>query len=86
MSGKHCVGKVIGNHFVPKDTKAFSEGLYYRYSGTAAQRPVTDNPHNPGDVFDAWVNGWNLANSNAGSAVPQSDAPCVAIPAGNVPL
>ncbi len=81
--GKHCVGQTTGNSFLPKETKAFSEGLYYRAGGTAANRPITDNPQD-GEAAAAWSNGWSVAQAAAPGAIDPNDAPCVAVPAGNV--
>ena len=80
---KHCTGAKTNNSFLPKETKAFSEGIYFRAGGDALTRPVTDNPHEPeSDAGVAWTAGWQLGQDAAigiGFLV-QSDMPCVAMP------
>jgi len=86
MAGKLCTGATTNNAFLPRESKAFSEGLYYRYGGTAAARPITGNPYD-GDgsqLETAWDAGWTVADTASPGAITPSDAPCVAVPAGNV--
>ena len=82
MAGKMCTGAVTGNSYLPRESKAFSEGLYYRAGGTLLGRPVTDNPHvATSSCGVAWIAGWTVADDVAPSAaVDQADAKCVAVP------
>lgn len=51
-----------------KEGRAWDEGFRYRYGGTAAQRPSTDNPYNSADFpaeFDGWDAGWSTADANS---------------------
>ena len=51
-----------------KAYRAWDEGWRYRYSGTAAQRPITDNPFdatNFPEESKAWNTGWNEAAANS---------------------
>lgn len=83
MPGKLCTGAVLNNAFRIKESKAFSEGIYFRAQGTALDFPLTGNPHAAGSsAAAAWSRGWAVANSAAPGAISQSAAPCVAIPAG----
>jgi hypothetical protein len=86
MAGKLCTGATTNNAYNPDASKAFSEGMYHRAQGTAAAYPITDNPHDGTGSEDetAWDAGWNVANSAAPGAISQTDAPCVAIPLGNI--
>lgn len=68
-----------------QNSKAFSEGLYYRAGGTLLGRPIADNPHEAGsEAADAWDAGWTVANTASPGAITRSDAPCVAVPHGNI--
>jgi hypothetical protein len=59
---------VLGNAFPgSKEAKAWENGFSYRYTDTAANAPITDNP------FDAtqspvenraWDDGWDAADAN----------------------
>ena len=82
MAGKMCTGAVTGNSFLPKESKAFSEGVYYRAGGTLAGRPSSDNPHASGSsAYTAWLAGWTVADDVApAGTIDQTDAPCVAVP------
>jgi len=85
MPGKLCTGATTNNSFLPRESKAFSEGLYYRHSGTLLGKPVTDNPHvATSSTGVAWIAGWTVADAAAVGAITASNAPCVAVPAGNV--
>ena len=85
MPGKLCTGVSTQYGFLPKESKAFSEGLYYRHGGTLLGRPVTDNPHAASSSANAaWTAGWTVADDAAVGAITASNAPCVAVPAGNV--
>lgn len=60
---------------------AFSEGIYHRAADTAANNPITDNPHEVGsEDRDAWDRGWTVADSASPAAIAQSAAPGVAVP------
>ena len=82
MAGKMCTGAATGNSFLPRESKAFSEGLYYRAGGTLAGRPSASNPHTSGSsTYTAWLAGWTVADDVAPSGtITASDAPCVAVP------
>jgi len=82
MAGKMCTGAATNNSYNLKETKAFSEGVYYRASGTLLGRPVTDNPHvATSDAGVAWIDGWTVADDVApAGTIAQTDAPCVAVP------
>lgn len=86
MAGQMCNGVLTYRAAISKNSKAFSEGLLHRAGGTAAARPITDNPHDgTGSEAEAcWDAGWNVANSAAPGAITRSDAPCVAVPHGNI--
>ncbi len=88
MSGKFCTGAATNNAGAAniRDMVAFKEGLEYRAGGTAAARPLTGNPHD-GDGSTAetsWDLGWAVADDASPSAIDPADAPCVAVPAGNI--
>ena len=82
MAGKMCTGAVTNNAYLPKETKAFSEGLLYRAGGTLLGRPVTDNPHAAASSAGvAWIAGWTVSDTAApAGTVAQTSAPCVAVP------
>jgi len=83
MAGRMCTGAVTNNCFLPEETKAFSEGIYYRAGGNALTRPSTGNPHEAtSDAGVAWKAGWDLGQAAAVGIgfLVQSDSPCVAIP------
>jgi len=82
MSGKFCTGAVTNNSFLPREAKAFSEGVYYRASGTLLGKPVTDNPHvATSSAGVAWIAGWTVSDDVApAGTIDQADAPCVAVP------
>lgn len=81
-----CTGAATNNAYLPRESKAFSEGLYYRAGGTLLGRPVTDNPHvATSSCGVAWIAGWTVSDAAApSSAVAQSAAPCVAVPTNTV--
>jgi len=88
MSGKLCVGSTLkqGNTYLINESKAFCEGVAHRTAGDALEKPVTDNPHVAGSSASiAWIDGWDIADGKAGSAVDPSQAPCCAIPETVVP-
>lgn len=82
MPGKLCTGATTNNAYLPEESRAFSEGIYYRAGGTLLGRPVTDNPHAAtSSAGVAWIAGWTVADAVAPSGtISQSDAPCVAVP------
>lgn len=86
MAGKMCTGATTNNSYLPKETKAFSEGVYYRAGGLLAARPSTDNPHASGSsAYVAWLAGWTAADAAAPSAaIAQTAAPCVAVPTNTI--
>jgi len=87
MAGKLCTGSTTNNAYLLKETKAFSEGIYYRAQGTAVAFPITDNPHPVGSqAADSWDLGWNRANTFAPGVIPQSSAPCVAVPSDPIEI
>ena len=54
-----------------KEYRAWDEGWRYRYSDTALNAPIGDNPHDPTDSpakYQAWNDGWNEADANSGGA------------------
>ena len=82
MAGKMCSGVTAQNGYLLKETKAFSEGVYYRAGGTLLGRPVTDNPHvATSSAGVAWIAGWTVSDDVApAGTITASDAPCVAVP------
>jgi hypothetical protein len=82
MPGKLCTGVSTQYGFLPKESKAFSEGVYYRAGGTLLGRPVTDNPHPASSSANAaWTAGWTVSDAVAPSGtITASNAPCVAVP------
>ncbi len=86
MPGKLCTGVSTQMGFLPKESKAFSEGVYYRAGGTLAGRPLNANPHvATSSAGLAWAAGWAVSDdvAPAGTITP-SDAPCVAVPTNTV--
>jgi len=82
MAGRMCTGAVTNNAYLPKESKAFSEGLYYRAGGTLLGRPSSDNPHPAASSAGvAWELGWTVADDVAPlGTIDQTNAPCVAVP------
>ena len=81
MAGSFCTGLEPDDGFLIKETKAFSEGIYWRASGTIITAPITSNPHEAAsDAGVAWQAGWNVANAAFSGTISQADAPCVAVP------
>jgi len=79
MPGKLCTGKNENSAFNPNQSRVYCEGMAYRASGTAAAKPLTDNPHVAGSAAAVtWDRGWTLANSAAGGNVAKSDLGCCA--------
>ncbi len=78
---KPCAGTPTNNSDLIRESRAFCEGVQYRASGTSAAKPLSDNPHETGsDAADAWQTGWVQAQSDSGTTMIASDAPCCAIP------
>ena len=73
MPGKTDFGKILTGsppqgQYAPgsKEMRAWDEGNRYRHSGTAAQRPSTDNPFNQTNDpmrYNAWDAGWATADA-----------------------
>ena len=86
MAGKMCTGAATNNSYLPKETKAFSEGVYYRAGGTLLGRPAASNPHASGtSAYVAWLAGWTASDAAAPSAaIAQTAAPCVAVPTNTI--
>ena len=80
MAGKGYAGAKTNNAGNARDSRAFCEGLERRALGTAANFPVTDNPHEVGsDASDAWILGWTVADDAATSTIDPDDAPNCAV-------
>lgn len=65
MAGKMCTGAVTKNAALPHQSIAYCEGMLYRSEDTAANRPITGNPHD-GDGSEAevaWDAGWTAADN-----------------------
>ena len=85
MPGYLCTGVATDKGFLPKESRAYSEGIYHRAAGTAAAKPKTDNPHAAGSsAHNAWDAGWDLAHAAATTTITASDAPCVAVPTNTI--
>jgi len=74
MSGKLCFGASAPQNNAGsgriRTSNAFCEGINYRASGTALEKPSDDNPHvADSDAWDAWDDGWDLANAAAGGVL-----------------
>jgi hypothetical protein len=83
MSGQLDFGIAFNNAGAARidSANAFSEGIYYRASDTAANVPISDNPHEVGsENHDAWDRGWQAADDASPAAIAQSAAPGVAVP------
>lgn len=71
MPGKtdYSAGGAQGNYGFSKLVLAWNEGWLYRYSDTALNAPITDNPHPANTAKNqAWADGWNEAAANTGGA------------------
>ena len=77
MPGKLCTGAVTNNSYMLKESKAFSEGLYYRAGGTLAGRPASANPHVvTTSAGVAWLAGWTVPDAVATSeTITATNAP-----------
>lgn len=78
MAGIKCSGHALKTAN-SRESKAYCEGMAYRASDTAANAPITDNPHNAGDMKDAWDAGWDVADAAAGGAIGKVEAGCCAM-------
>lgn len=89
MPGKQYDGRGLdeAKNGVTNNSKAYCEGMQYRTTGTAAAKPITDNPHQAGSEAEtAWDAGWNAADAKAAGTLTRAEAgPCalggVAVPA-----
>lgn len=84
MAGKLCVGASTPQNNAArfKNSKAYCEGIIYRASGTAAEKPSTDNPHASGSEANfAWEDGWLDADDASGGTLDLSGSCCAAVPA-----
>ena len=87
MTGQLDFGTTFNNAGAARidSSRAFSEGIYYRAGDTAANRPITDNPHEVGNEnHDAWDRGWQVADDASPGAIDPANAPGVAVPTNNV--
>ena len=63
--GNVCDGVATHIQKTLRNTKAYAEGVEYRFGGTALQRPITDNPHVSGtEEADCWDAGWTGADTD----------------------
>jgi len=81
MAGKLCIGEHANNigagHL--SASKAYCEGMAFRASGTALEKPVQSNPHKTSsEDWRAWNFGWSKADSNAGGSISKADLGCCA--------
>lgn len=89
MPGKQYDGRDLGDakNGVTNNSRAYCEGMEYRTTGTAAAKPITDNPHQSGsEAATAWAAGWTVADGKAEGTLTRDEAgPCalggVAVPA-----
>ena len=70
MPGKadFSAGGAVGQ-YAPgsKEYRAWDEGWRYRYSDTALNAPIGNNPHPANTAKNkAWNDGWNEADGNSG--------------------
>ena len=64
-----------------ENARSFCEGLQYRTMDTAANVPVTDNPHiADSEAGEAWIRGWTVADNAAGGTIDKTLAPNCAVP------
>lgn len=86
MPGKLCNGSIEEAAKPFKDSKAYCEGMAHRASNTAANAPITDNPHLAGtEVADAWDAGWTAANGETGT-ISDAAAGCCALRGATIQL
>lgn len=79
MAGKLCSNDSLNRVNRVNTSKAYCEGMAHRASDTAANAPVTDNPHEIGsEDSDGWIRGWDLANESAGGNMAKADYGCCA--------
>ena len=85
MPGYLCTGVATDMGFLPKESRAYSEGIYYRAQGASATYAKVNNPHAVGSsAHNAWDAGWDLAHAAATTTITPSDAPCVAVPTNTI--
>ncbi len=85
MPGYLCTGVATQSGYLPKESRAFSEGIYYRAQGASLTYPITDNPHPTGSsAYDAWHAGWTVADNAALGTIAATAAPCVAVPTNTI--
>lgn len=85
MPGYLCTGVSTDKGFLPQESKAFSEGIYYRAQGASATYVKASNPHAVGSsAHNAWDAGWDLAHAAATSTIDPTDCPCVACPTNTI--
>lgn len=83
---KKCNGKQNNQAVKHRNSRSFAEGLNHRAKGNGAGSPLSDNPHQKNsDDYDAWRDGWNIANDSAGGKIDFTRAPCAANINDNVP-
>ena len=86
MPGKQCSGQKDNNAGNVRNSKAYCEGIIYRASGTGVAKPKEDDPHVAGsEASDAWLRGWNVADTSAGGEVQEDWLGCCAS-VGIVPI
>ena len=79
MPGRICIGEATGSKPRLASSRAFCEGMAYRASGTLVQRPFSDNPHvQSSEDWNAWDNGWTLADDATGGNISKADLGCCA--------
>ena len=67
-----CDGIATNHQKIIKNANAYAEGAEHRLADTAANNPITDNPHEANSEANAsWDQGWNDANGG-------TMQPCVA--------
>jgi len=81
MPGKYCDGVKAHTYKGLINSRAYCEGIAARYAAV----PPAVNPHAAGsEAAAAYTAGVALAAESAGTTVDPADAPCCAIPSGNV--
>ena len=80
MAGENYDGQT-NRKFVPKNSRAFCDGMAHRASGTALAKPITDNPEDGlGTDYEAsWDAGWTEAHAVAGGSFTSATAKCCAL-------
>lgn len=64
--GNLCDGVATNHQKQLKNSRAYCEGVDYRFEGTAAQRPITGNPEDGigSEAEAAWDAGWTDAHGD----------------------